>query len=94
MWFVKDFADGWIAFDNEAAALREVAETGAVMLVATIVPSPALEAVARPVEFPYQRTFDAISAAVTLGARGITSVNISVKAFQDAWNDATATEGE
>lgn len=32
-WFVKDFADGWIYFDNEADALREVAATGALMLV-------------------------------------------------------------
>jgi len=33
MWFVKDFADGWIAFDNEEEARHEVAQTGAIMLV-------------------------------------------------------------
>ena len=33
MWFVKDFADGWIAFDNEADALREVNGTGAMLLL-------------------------------------------------------------
>lgn len=33
-WFVKDFADGWIHFDNEADARREVDATGALMLVA------------------------------------------------------------
>jgi len=32
-WFVKDFADGWIYFDNETDALREVAATGAIMLI-------------------------------------------------------------
>lgn len=34
MWFVKDFADGWIAFDNEADAKREVDATGAMMMLA------------------------------------------------------------
>ncbi|NLS02287.1 hypothetical protein HGP14_02745 [Rhizobium sp. P32RR-XVIII] len=43
---------------------------------------------APPVEFPYQRTFNAIGAAVKLGANGITSIHISVQAFQDAWNAA------
>lgn len=33
MWFVKDFADGWISFDNEVDATRHVDTTGAVMLV-------------------------------------------------------------
>jgi hypothetical protein len=33
-YFVKDFADGWIYFDNEADALLEVAATGARILVA------------------------------------------------------------
>jgi hypothetical protein len=33
MWFVKDFADGWIAFDNEADAKREVDATGAMMML-------------------------------------------------------------
>ncbi|MDW9531923.1 hypothetical protein RWE87_13530 [Sinorhizobium meliloti] len=32
-WFVKDYADGWVHFDNEADALREVAATGAMMYV-------------------------------------------------------------
>jgi hypothetical protein len=31
-WFVKDFADGWIYFDNEADAKRQVDATGAIML--------------------------------------------------------------
>lgn len=41
-----------------------------------------------PVDFPYQQTFNAIAAATSLGAKGITSINISVQAFQDAWNAA------
>lgn len=39
MWFVKDFADGWIAFDNEAAAKREVEHTGAMMLSGYLTPT-------------------------------------------------------
>jgi hypothetical protein len=31
-WFVKDFADGFIHFDNEEDALREVEATGALLL--------------------------------------------------------------
>lgn len=33
-WFVKDFADGWIYFDNQAEAKREADETGAAMMAA------------------------------------------------------------
>jgi hypothetical protein len=33
-WFVKDFADGWIHFDNQADAKREADETGAAMMAA------------------------------------------------------------
>jgi len=33
-WFVKDFADGWIYFDDEAAARREAAATGAALMIA------------------------------------------------------------
>lgn len=32
-WFVNDFADGWVFFDNEADALRQVEGTGAMMLI-------------------------------------------------------------
>ncbi len=32
-WFVKDYADGWIFFDNEADAKQQVEATGAMMLV-------------------------------------------------------------
>ncbi|UYE95779.1 hypothetical protein HAAEEKHM_00059 [Sinorhizobium phage AP-16-3] len=32
-WFVKDYADGWVYFDNEVDALREVSATGAMMYV-------------------------------------------------------------
>ena len=30
-WRVKDFADGWILFQDEAAAYREAEATGALM---------------------------------------------------------------
>lgn len=39
-WFVKDFADGWIPFNNEADARREAEETGATLLVAYAVKQP------------------------------------------------------
>ena len=32
-WFVKDFADGWIYFDNAADARREVEATGSLMML-------------------------------------------------------------
>lgn len=32
-WFVKDYADGWIFFDNEEDANRQVEATGSMMLV-------------------------------------------------------------
>lgn len=42
-WRVKDYADGWIMFHDESAALREVAETGGLMqpLYLAAPPSPA-----------------------------------------------------